>query len=232
MDLKNKRILITGGTSGLGFELAVNLLSRGAHIFICSRTQEEIDKALIRLNSENVRGYVCDISNILQVQTMAMDISNLDGLINNAGVWLEGNVENNSAEEISNVIDVNLKGLIYCTNVFLPALKKREESFIVNIASTSSVDIKPKQAVYTATKWGVKGFTDSLRLDLRESGVKVIGVYPGGMRTNLFSSAGSNRDTSTFIDPKLIAEEIAHILEQDKSFLTDSVIFRRPNPVG
>ena len=227
MELQNKRILITGGTSGLGFELANALLRKGAHIFICSRNQESVDKAQIRLNSENVRALVCDISNPAELKKLAQEVPYLDGLINNAGIWLEGAVESNTTDEISKVIDTNLKGLIYVTNIFLPSLKKKDESFIVNISSTSGIDIKENQSVYTASKWGVRGFTNALKEDLKGTGVKVIGVYPGGMKTNLFVASGVNKDISAFIDPKLIATEIVDLLEQDKSFVTDSVVFRR-----
>lgn len=226
MELQNKRILISGGTSGLGFELAGALLKKGAHIFICSRNQESVDKAKIRLNSDNVRALKCDITDPEDLKNLIQEVPNLDGLINNAGVWLEGSVESNSLQEISKTIDINLKGLIYCTNIFLPTLKKKE-SFIVNISSTSGIDIKANQPVYTASKWGVRGFTESIKEDLKDTKVKVIGVYPGGMKTNLFAASGVNKDVSDFIEPRLIATEIVHILEQDESFVTDSVIFRR-----
>jgi len=226
MELTNKRILITGGSSGLGFELAQLLVNKGAHIFICGRDQDQLDKAKIRLNSENVRAIKCDISDFSQVQSMANEIPNLDILINNAGTWLGGELEDNSVEDINRLLDTNLRGMIFCTNQFLSTLKKRDESFIVNIASIVAFEIGANQAVYNASKWGVRGFTESLQKDLKSTGVKVLGVYPSSMTSNMVSSTGVNPGMSNSIDKKFVAEEIVHVMQQDKSYITDTLIIR------
>src|SRR5436190_9972239 len=109
MQLTNKKILITGGSSGLGFSLAKKLLEKDSFVYILGRHQESLEKAAKELSSNKVEIILADVSDYQQLQKSLENIE-IDVLINNAGIWLEGTIDSNTDKEISDVIDINLKG--------------------------------------------------------------------------------------------------------------------------
>lgn len=213
------KILITGGTSGLGLEIAKLTLEKGSEVFVCAREEKDLPAG--------IKFVKCDVTSPESVENLSREIGDIDVLINNAGIWLEGSVEKNSFDEISKLIDINLKGYIYTTKIFLPKMLEKKRGMIINISSTSGIEAKPNSSVYVASKFGVTGFTEGLKADLVGSGVKIVGVYPGGMRTELFKSAGSNREVDKFVDPKDIAKVIVNIIDEPDSMVSDHVVIRR-----
>lgn len=228
MQFKDKTVVITGGSDGLGFALAKQFVSKGSKVIIIGRDKVRLDKAVKELG-EVVKGYVADVSNLKQIQSVAGDLKDVDVLINNAGIWIEGQVVDNTEEEISRAIDINLKGVIYTTKVFLPLLKKPTESHILNISSTSGLKGRDNQAVYVATKFGVTGFTESLKVDLASSNIKVSGFYPGGMHTSLFEKVGKPKDNKDWMDTDKVAEVIVFMLERDITMVMDHVVLNKRN---
>lgn len=224
MNLKDKTILITGGNSGLGFEIAKLLVPKKAKIILLSRNPERLETAREKLNTPLVSTLTCDISNGSQIKKVASEIDHVDVLINNAGVLQYGQLEDHSYEKIQKVINVNLAGSIYITKAFLP---KMTEGTIVNIVSTSGLVGRPNEAVYIASKWGLRGFTEALKADLANTKIRILGFYPGGMNTPLFEKSGSNRDISSFMDPKEIAEIILFMIERPDSIKMDHVVVNR-----
>ncbi len=228
MQLKDKTVVITGGSDGLGFSLAKHFVSKGSKVVIIGRNKERLDKAVKELGGV-AKGYIADVSNLKQIQSVAEDLNEVDVLINNAGIWIEGQVADNTEEEISRAIDINLKGVIYTTKAFLPLLKKPTESHILNISSTSGLKGRDNQAVYVATKFGVTGFTESLKVDLASSNIKVSGFYPGGMHTSLFEKVGKPKDNKDWMDTNKVAEIIVFMLERDISMVMDHVVLNKRN---
>lgn len=226
MNLSNKSVLITGGTDGLGLSLARLLVSKGAKVCIIGRNQEKVNKAVKELGN-NVTGFVADVSKLRELDSVAKQINNLDILINNAGIWLEGGIADNREEQISSTIDTNLKGVIYATKAFLPLLKKSEETHILNVTSTSGIRGRENQSVYVASKFGVTGFTESLKLELASTNVKVTGFYPGGMKTKLFDKAGTPKNNQDWMDTDKVANIILFMLEQDATMIMDHVVLNK-----
>ena len=228
MELKNKRALITGGTSGLGLALTKQLITKGCRVHICGRDQQRLQKTKKSMNSNQLDIWQCDISNWPQVEAMVKQIGPVDILINNAGVWLEGGLETNDPDAISQTIDVNLKGTIFITRAVLPLMKQANQGFIVNVISTSGLISRPDSMVYAASKWGAAGFTESLKENLKHTDIKVCSFYPGGMNTNLFKKADPNKDIKQWMDPAKIAEIVVFILEHDEKNMTiDSLVVKR-----
>lgn len=137
-------------------------------------------------------------------------------LVNNAGIWQKkSGLENIPDDEIQNVLNTDLTGLIKITKELIPYLKKQEEAAIINISSRSGITAQEGQAVYTAAKWGVKGFTQVLKEDLRDTNVHVSGIYQGGTNTKMFHKAGETwpqEKLETFIPANELGELVAHLL--------------------
>lgn len=124
-----------------------------------------------------------------------------------------------SDEEIINVISTNLTGMILLTQKILPLLRKSPNSFIINISSRSGYSAQSGQSVYSASKYGVRGFTEVLREDLKDTNIRVSGIYQGGTNTQMFNKAGesfSNDLLSTFIPTTGIANVIIFLIKLPK----------------
>lgn len=226
MNLKNKHVIITGGSDGLGLSLVKVFADKGATVHLIARSQNKL-KAVKNEIKGKVFTYLADVSDYKQLESVASKIDNADVLINNAGVWIEGQVEDNSIEDISNAIDINLKGVIYTTRALLPALKRATEAHLINISSTSGLKGRENQAVYVASKFAVTGFTESLKVDLASTNIKVSGFYPGGMSTQLFEKAGTPKANSDWMDTDKVAEVIVFMVEQDASMMLDHVVLNK-----
>lgn len=226
MQLKNKSVVITGGSDGLGFSLAKAFLAKGALVNLIARDENKLDLAVKELGS-NAKGFVADVSNWQEIEQVAQKIESIDILINNAGVWIEGSLLDNEIAKIDQAIDINLKGVIYATKAFLPKLKKETEGHILNVVSTSGLKGRDGQSVYCASKFGVSGFTEALKVDLEKTNVKVTGFYPGGMRTHLFDKAGNPKANQDWMKTDKVAEIIAFMLEQDMNMVMDQVVLNK-----
>jgi len=133
------------------------------------------------------------------------DHGGVNMIFNNAGVALASTVEGESYEELEWIVNINFWGVVYGTKEFLPLIKLTGDGHIINISSLFGLMAQPTQSAYNATKFAVRGFTESLRqeLDLENSGVSALSVHPGGIRTNIANSARSNSSLKTLgIDPE------------------------------
>lgn len=226
MNLFNKSILITGGSEGLGFALAQQFLEAGSRVLICGRSQDKLDKAEQLLSNTNLTTFCCDITDSSQVSLMVKNIASLDILINNAGIYLEAPLLQSSPLEISNVIDTNLKGLIYTTQACLPLLSKRSESFIVNIASTKALEPAQSLSIYCASKYAIHGFSESLKLELQNSNIKIFNLYPPSMKTSFHTKTGVEKDKSNWMTPTQVAEVVIFALTRNTPLVFDSLLLR------
>jgi short-subunit dehydrogenase len=226
MDIKNKNIVITGGSDGIGLEVVKKLFERKANVIVISRHNEKIKDL-------NVKFCPCDLKDNQQISTTIAKIINdfpqIHGLINNAGIWQKQDIlENISDQVIDDVISTNLIGLIKVTKKLLPILKEQEEAVIINVSSSSGVKARERQNVYCASKFGVYGFTESLRLDLKNSKIKITGIYQGGTNTQFFAKANDmSFPYQTFTNPTDLAEAIVFALTQPKNIWIDDIRIER-----
>lgn len=190
--LLNGRIaLITGGTSGIGFEIARSFINAGARVIITGRSQDRVDKAVNLLrdeynNKESVYGIVMDITDIEAIkakvnEAILMVKGNLDILVNNAGIN-GGNFINGTPEEFDNVINTNLKGVFFLSKEIADYMMKNKiEGNILNVASSSS--LRPAISAYGLSKWSIVGLTRGLARLLAPKGIIVNGIAPGPTAT-------------------------------------------------
>ena len=167
----------------------------------------------------NCKYYVCDVTDYKQVNNTINNIieknNKIDVLINNAGIWLAGDLTETDYEKISNCIDVNTKGPIYMTKAILPSMYENKEGLIINVCSQASFDSDDFSTVYNASKWAMRGFNRSIQKDVSKKGIKVTGFYPGFMQTDIFKKAGNDYDTSTGLEVEKVAKAIEFIVNCD-----------------
>ena len=224
MNLKNKIAVITGASDGIGKHISLRLAKDGVNLALIGRNKMRLEEVAIqakKLGALKVKTYVCDIQkgDDLEkiVNLIISDFGNIDILINNAGVWQKlMPVEEINKDTIDNVIGTNLTALINVTKLFIPILKNREEAAIINVVSKSGIVAQEGQSVYSASKYGVRGFTEVLRLDLKDSNIKVAGLYQGGINTEMFKKADDNFSTADFTEPADLADVVAYMLSLPK----------------
>ncbi len=218
MNLKNKTAVINGASDGLGREIALKLAKEGVSFALIARTAEKLEVVkteCLQAGAPKVDIYALDIRNTPELKKVLEQIKTVDILINNAGIWQKvGPLEEIEKSVIDDVIATNLTAMIHCTQLLLPVLKKQPEAAIINISSRSGVTTPAGQSVYVASKWGVTGFTEVLKNDLKETKVRVAGVYQGGTNTKMFEKTGENFPVNTFIDPKDLADVVVFMLSR------------------
>jgi NAD(P)-dependent dehydrogenase (short-subunit alcohol dehydrogenase family) len=198
MRWKDKTVLITGASSGFGRELARVLAGRGARVVVSARRAAALQSLVEELGGEPHRFVPCDVSDLSQVRAMAATLEetagHLDVLVNNAGVRTAGPLSRASSEAMEQVIRTNLLGPIWCTRELLPLLdaapRSKRTPLVVNVASMAGRMALPRSGDYTASKFGLVGFTESLWHDLGAAGIRVMMVNPGPAETEGFSMAG------------------------------------------
>jgi len=231
-----KVTVISGGSSGLGFEIADLLVKSGKNVIILGRDKVKLDKAESKLkiscHGNDVKSIVCNIGDEKDIKSFGNYISknnySIEYLFNNAGKGLFTKAENSNSELIDSIFEANLKGMILLTSEILGITSPDEELTIVNIMSTSSLFGRSEETIYCAAKWGARGYTEALRTELKGTKRNIIAVYPGGMKTNFWNIPGQNRDLSSFMDPAEVADKIVNaVIVTDKLFVTDITINRK-----
>lgn len=230
MKLKNKIIVVTGASDGIGKQIALRLAKESSKLALIARDKtrlDEVGKEAKKLGAIDVKTYTCDIRQTDKLETtiksIISDFGEVDILINNAGIWQKlMPVDEISKEVVDDVIGTNLSALIHITRLLLPTLRTRDEAAIINVTSKSGVLAQEGQSVYTASKYGVRGFTEVLKLDLKDTNVKVAGVYQSGTNTKMFEKTGENFPTEKFTNPSDLADVIGYMLTRpDKIWLHD-----------
>ncbi len=235
MILKNKTAIVTGASDGLGKEVALKLGEAGVNLALIARRKEKLEEVKKQIRGVKVEIYSCDVKDLSQIKTTIKkiidDFKSIDILINNAGIWQKKMpVEEISEQVVEDVIATNLTGLIHITRLIMPILKKQEEAAIVNVSSRAGTGAAKGESVYAASKWGVRGFTEVLRVDLKGTNVRVTGVYQRGVKTKLFEKVGEQiikEHFDKFINPVDLANTIVFILNQPKNIWLGEIRLER-----
>jgi NAD(P)-dependent dehydrogenase (short-subunit alcohol dehydrogenase family) len=213
--MKDKIVVITGASRGLGKALVDTLTFCGAHVVASSIDSVE-NKADVR-NEQDLKKLAAD---------SVKKFGRIDIWINNAGVWLPRMpVEELDMNRVRELFDVNVFGTINGCRAALTIMKKQGNGTIVNIISTSALTARPLSAAYSASKHAEKGLSDSLREEVRPHGIRVIGVYPGGMKTALFDEKKPD-DFNEYMEVEPVVRAIIDNLEKDSP--QEELIIKRP----
>ncbi len=210
---QDKVILITGGARGLGRLIALDFAKEGAKISIADLRESDMKSTALEIEAKGVEVFTMtiDLSTKEGCQKMVQETENhfgpIDILINNAGVVFCMNIIDNTDEQIRKTIDINLMAQVWATRAVLPAMMERNSGLIISVASGAGKVGSPGVGIYCSSKFGLVGFFDSLRHELRMSGseVRVVVLCPGfmdtkmfvGTKTTMFTKVKDAQETST-----------------------------------
>lgn len=190
-DFAGRVAAITGAASGIGRALAIELAGRGSDIAICDVDEEGLaeTKERVRALGRRVFARRVDVADRGAMFAFADDVvrelGRADAIVNNAGVSVSHTLEEMSFEDLEWIVGINFWGVVHGTKAFLPKLRARNDGWIVNVSSVFGFVSFPTQSAYNATKFAVRGLTESLRQELEGSGITVACVHPGGIKTNI-----------------------------------------------
>ena len=192
-ELSGKAVAITGASSGIGEATALALAKAGASVALGARRKDRIDALAARIEDEGGTAVPLEVDVTDEAQARAFvesaheRLGRLDSLVNNAGVMLLGPVEQADSEQWRTMINVNVLGLLYCTSAALPIMRAQGSGDIVNVSSVAGRFARAGNAVYAATKFAVGAFSEGLRNEVTEGGIRVTLIEPGMVDTELQS---------------------------------------------
>jgi len=239
-DLKEKTILITGASRGIGKELARSLATQGAHVVFNYRegkeqVAEELKAELLNLGASAATPLMFDVTNTAQIKSSLEEFtknSPIDGLVNNAGISQDTLAMRLKEEDLVRVLDTNLKGTIMVTTTLTRNFLKAKNVSIVNISSVVGLMGNPGQIAYSASKAGVLGFTKSLAKELSSRNVRCNAVCPGFIATDMTDSLDdkvkesylSSIPLKRFGKTEEVANLVNFLLSQSSGYITGEII--------
>jgi len=217
-----KRVLITGASDGIGRSIALRLAKDGHEVTLFGRDKSRLDKVAAECGGAEV--YAFDMNDHDAREKTLKRIGQVDVLINNAGIWHKaGGLETLSDEKVIEVINTNLVSQILLTKALLPGMKNKKGSAIINVISKSGVVAQGGQSVYTASKYGMRGFTDVLREDTKDDQIRIGAVYQSGTNTEMFKKAGEKFSTDSLTEPDDLADVVAYMLSRPEKLWINEV---------
>ncbi|KYP81593.1 3-ketoacyl-ACP reductase [Ferroacidibacillus organovorans] len=238
MSLHGKIALITGAGKGIGKAIAVKLASEGVHLGLLARTRTDIESLANTLQkSYDVRVSVAtaDVSNRTEVESaievLSKDLGPIDILINNAGTAKFGSVAEMNPDDWEHIVKVNLFGTYYVTRTVLPDMMRRNTGNIINVSSTAGQRGNATTSAYSASKFGVIGFTESLMQEARKSNIRVTALTPSTVNTELASNIGLKvGDEDRMMQPEDVADLVLSILKLPQRVFVNQAGIWTTNP--
>jgi short-subunit dehydrogenase len=228
---KDKVVVVTGGTEGIGRAIIDALIRLGARISTCGRNHDKLYNLQIQYANVLLHAVTCDVSNEQDcrkfIDSTVKTFGGIDILINNAGISMRALVQDADVEVIRKVMSVNFYGAVYCTKFALPSIIERKGS-IVGVSSIAGYRGLPGRSAYSASKFALQGWLEALRIELFDTGVNVMWVCPGFTASNIRNAAldkegnpqgESLMDESNMMPATECAEYIIHAIEKRKRTL-------------
>ena len=223
MNIKDKIIVITGGGRGLGKALAQIFAQKGGKVIVCDVGD---------IQQEGVLKHRTDVTKETEVQCVADDaflkFGQIDVWINNAGIWLpREDIEHVDIEQAKRLFHVNVLGTMYGMRSALKFMKPKKSGVIMNVISTTAFDGMngSSGSMYVSSKYALRGLTNTVRDELKDTGVRVIGIYPGGIKTEIFNEHPP-KNIDEFMSAEEVAERIVANLELEDPEV--ELILKRP----
>ena len=229
-----KLVLVTGASSGIGKGIARKLCSHGYELVLTSRSEEKLLSIKQEYDDMAWKSHIvpCDLTNELEVDNLYNEcrkIGFVDCVISNAGVGFFSSIANMKVRDWDLQIDTNLKASFLLTRHFVKEMKSNKQGkfiFINSVAGQYGHSFSNSTA-YVASKYGLKGFADSLRTELREFNIKVTSVFPGAIDTNFWNSINVEFPRDEMLSVEDLAETILHAIESPNSSVIEDVVVRR-----
>src|SRR5699024_2030907 len=200
-----KHVVITGAGSALVAAVAKKYNEEDFYVTLIGRNQEKLERTASTFKNSSYSIYTMDVSSYSDVtktfEKITSEVQPIDILINNAGLGFFDLAENIEVEQIDQMIDINLKGTIYCSQQVIGTMKERNSGSIINITSTAGMQGKINESAYCASKFGVRGFTESIIKELSETDVHVHAIYMSGMDTPFWDGVFEEDEKSGMMQP-------------------------------
>jgi len=229
--------VITGAGSGIGRATSIALAAKGCNLALADVNEAGLAETakLVGARGVNVTRHVVDVSKKDLMQAFADEVAKAHGkvniVVNNAGVAVTAPLESHTIEDFEWIVGINFWGVVYGSKFFLPYLQKAGEGHIVNISSMFGLIGLPTQASYCATKFAVRGFSESIRAELAEQNIGVTSVHPGGINTNIVKSSRMSSDANSeklkqkavkffetkTLPPSAVADAIVRAIEKNEA---------------
>jgi 2-keto-3-deoxy-L-fuconate dehydrogenase len=228
--LTHKKVVITGGCSGIGKSIALTFLAQGAEVHVI-----DLKPAADPLPSD-ITLHLADITNIESVQAIANELGSIDILVNNAGIPQIGNLEKTSPSDFQNIFDVNVKGAYHCMYAFIPGMIQQKSGVILNMASVAASVGIPDRFGYSMTKGAIKSMTQSVARDYIHQGIRCNCISPGRVHTpfvdgfiaknypnnqeEMFAKLSATQPIGRMAEPQEIAHLALYLCSDEAGFIT------------
>ncbi len=231
--LNNKVAIVTGGSRGIGREIALALAGEGASVVLAARSVDALNEAaeLVRRAGGQAETVVTELAEEESIRNLVRRtqerFGRLDMLINNAGITHSAKFDQTRTEDLDRCWAINARAPFILCREALPLLRRAEAAFIVNIASVVGVKGYPLQSAYTASKHALRGMTMSLAEELRGTNIRVHVVCPGAVNTGMVGDVRPDIKTSDLIGPDEVAELVLYLVTRTGKAVVDELHIRR-----
>ena len=224
--LEGKAAVVTGASSGIGFAIAKQLAMEGVHVCLVARNMEKLkerENEIKKVAKGKIVIVSADVSKRTDVESAVQEavekIGVIDFYVNNAGQMLNGIVQEGRVDDWEQMIDVNIKGVLYGIHAVLPSMKEQAFGHIINIASVSGLEVTKNSTVYSATKFAVRTISMGLEKELARTGVRVTNISPGMVQTDLTNDylekdENAHQRTRIPLQPNDIAQAVVYAISQ------------------
>lgn len=228
VSIENQIAVVTGAGRGIGRAIAVELGRMGARVVLAARGRSELEETARRVGSASVMP--TDVRSRVEIERLFEQVSStlgpVDILVNAAGLGIFGSVVDFKDEDFETLIETNLRGIFFACRYVLPSMIERKTGHIINIASIAGKVGGPGRAVYSSTKFGVIGFTESLAEEVREHGIRATVICPGSTDTSFSPQSKAGKGREKMLRPEDVAHVVRMIVTQEPNSFISEIILR------
>jgi short-subunit dehydrogenase len=227
--IKNKNCLIVGATGGIGSIITKMLIEEECNLFLTGRNKKILEKLSENKNNK-IKIYATDLTkenNIKKlINKVRKEFTHIDILINCAGIFLIKTLEKSSIDDLTDLLQINMKVPFILTKEFSKDMEKRKWGRIINLGSSSSYEGFSKGSIYCLTKHAILGFSRSMHEELKNKGIRTFCISPASTKTEM-AKLSTDQDFSTFLDPKEVAKFIIQTISYDENLVANEVRLNR-----
>jgi len=229
----DKIAIVSGGSSGLGREISIELADNNYHVVIIGRNEQGLNKTLkvIKSNKKKCTLICLDLCEKTFIETLKERMSSINGnveiVVNNAGLGVFDKVENIKKEDWDNQISVNLTSAFLLTQAYIKEMKKNKNGILIFINSVAGKKGYPFSSAYVTSKFALRGFANSIREELREFNIKVISIYPGAIDTPFWNNVEADYPKNEMMTSKEVAVAISNTINKNGVGVIEELVIRR-----
>ena len=223
----NKVVVVTGASSGIGKEVALQFINKGYSVIVTGRNESKLNEFAGKENVDIITGDLTkeETQNAI-VSLIETKHKRIDILMNNAGVIYLQPFETNTKEQVDEIVEINLKTPMLLTQKLYPFMVKQQSGHIFFINSTAGKEAKPNHTMYNATKFGLTGFAISLRHEAKQNNIRVTSFHPGGTKSNLYDRLATKPDMTSYMEPSKVAKVLV-FLSETEGLSPDEIVLNR-----